>query len=128
MPAPQWLARFNRRVTNHILGPIVMHLPGFGIITHTGRKSGRAYRTPVSIFRHGSGYIIPLTYGPDSDWVRNVLARGGCTLETRRRTLRLDRPRLVHDKQRRAMPAPVRLALGLAAVSDFLELQRVVPR
>jgi hypothetical protein len=25
--------------------------PGFGILTHVGRKSGRLYRTPVNVFR-----------------------------------------------------------------------------
>ena len=29
------------------------------------------------------GYLLALTYGPDSDWVKNVLAAGGCELVTR---------------------------------------------
>jgi hypothetical protein len=64
--------------------------------------------------------VVALTYGPDSQWTRNVLAAGGCTLETRDRPLRLSRPRLVHDERRRGVPAPVRLILGLLRVSDFL--------
>ena len=122
MPAPRWLARFNRRVTNHVLGRMVTRLPGFGVVEHTGRTSHRQYRTPVNVFRRADGYIIALTYGPDADWVRNVLAAGGCALETRGRTVRLTRPHLVHDEQRRAVPAPVRPMLGLAHVADFLEL------
>jgi deazaflavin-dependent oxidoreductase (nitroreductase family) len=122
MPAPRWLARLNRRVTNRILGPLAPRLPGFGVVMHTGRTSGRTYRTPVNVFRTPRGYVFALTYGPRSEWVRNVLAGDGCTLTTRGKTLRLVRPRLVHDEQRRLVPAPVGVVLGLMQVSDFLEL------
>ncbi|MGH2585919.1 MAG: nitroreductase family deazaflavin-dependent oxidoreductase [Dehalococcoidia bacterium] len=123
MPAPQWLARVNRAVTNHITGPLAPHLPGFGVVVHTGRRLHRRYRTPVNVFPHGDRYIVALTYGAGSEWVKNVLASGGCTLETRGRRLRLSQPRLFHDEQRRAMPAPVRVVLGVLNVSDFLELR-----
>jgi deazaflavin-dependent oxidoreductase (nitroreductase family) len=122
MPLPRALARFNRVATNRLLGALAPYLPGFGVIIHHGRRSGREYRTPVNIFRHGDRYVVALTYGPDADWVRNVVAAGGCLLETRGRVLRLTRPRLVHDEGRLRVPPPVRLILGLANVSDFLEL------
>ena len=124
MAAPRWLARFNRRVTNRLFGPVAPRLPGFGVVVHTGRKTHRPYRTPVNVFRCADGYVIALTYGPDADWVRNVLASGGCTLETRGRTLRLTRPRLFRDERRRAMPLPVRLLLKALGIADFLELRR----
>jgi hypothetical protein len=44
------IAIFNRHVTNRVLGPVAPWLPGFGIVVHTGRKSGRTYRTPVNVF------------------------------------------------------------------------------
>jgi len=122
MPLPRSVARFNRRVTNRLLGPLARHLPHFGVVVHRGRKTGRLYRTPVNVFRRPGGYVIALTYGRDSDWVRNVLTDGGCVLETRGRSLRLTRPRLVHDEQRRAVPAPLRLVGVLGRVSDFLDL------
>jgi deazaflavin-dependent oxidoreductase (nitroreductase family) len=122
VPAPRWLARFNRRGTNRVLGPLAPYLPGFGMVVHRGRKSGRSYRTPVNVFRRPGGYTIALTYGPESEWVRNVLAADGCTLETRGRRVALAHPRLVHDPQRRAMPVPVRLMLALMGVDDFLDL------
>ena len=123
MPAPRRLARFNRRVTNRVLGPLAPYLPGFGVVMHTGRKTHRRYRTPVNVFRRGDGYVIALTYGPEAEWVRNVLASGGCTLETRGRWLRLTRPRIVHDELRRSVPTPVRRLLGRVDVSDFLEFK-----
>lgn len=122
MPAPRWLARVNRRVTNRVLGRVAPRLPGFGVVVHTGRASRREYRTPVNVFRRGDAYVFALTYGADAQWVRNVLANGGCALLTRGRRLELARPRLFHDPDRLAMPRPVRMVLHLLDVADFLEL------
>jgi deazaflavin-dependent oxidoreductase (nitroreductase family) len=122
MPAPRWLARFNRRVTNPLLGRVAPRLRGFGVVLHTGRTSRRQYRTPVNVFRRGDAYVIALTYGADAQWVRNVLAHGRCALVTRGRRIELTQPRLFHDPTRRAMPWPVRAPLRLLDVADFLEL------
>ena len=122
MPLPRAVARINRRVTNRLLTGPATRLPGFGVVVHRGRRSGRRYRTPVNVFRRGDRFTIALTYGPNADWVRNVLAEGGCALETRGRTLRLSRPRLFHDESRQAVPPPIRLVLGLVNVRDFLGL------
>ena len=123
MPAPRWLARVNLHFTNHILGPLARHLPGMGVVVHTGRKSGRQYRTPVMIFRRGDRTIIALTYGRESQWVQNVLVEGGCVLETQGHMLRLSEPRLFHDELGGTMPALVRAILGILNVSDFLEMK-----
>lgn len=124
MPAPRWLARLNRFTTNRITGPLANRLPGFGIVTHTGRKSGRAYSIPVNVFRRGDRFVFALTYGKDSEWVKNVLAAGGCLLETEGHTYQLVRPQLVHDPRRRRVPAIVGRFLGLMHVNDFLLLSR----
>ena len=73
----RWLARINIAVTNRITGLFAGWLPGFGILTHVGRKSGKVYRTPVNVFRASNGFIIALTYSSQSEWVKNVLAAGG---------------------------------------------------
>jgi deazaflavin-dependent oxidoreductase (nitroreductase family) len=99
------------------------HLPGFGLLEHTGRKTQRRYRTPVNVFPRGGRYVIGLTYGPRTDWVRNILASGACTLETRGHRVPLTRPRLYHDAQLRVIPAPFRPLLRLLRIYDFLELQ-----
>ena len=123
MPAPYWLARFNSRVLNRVIGPLAPHLPGLGLIIHTGRKTGRRYRTPVNVWPSGDRYVIALTYGSGTDWVHNVLASGSCILKMRGRRILLTRPRLYHDEQRRALPALLRPLVGLAHIDDFLELQ-----
>ena len=120
MPIPMAIARFNRRVTNRLTRPIAGWAPGLGIIEHAGRRSGRRYRTPVDVFRRGETVTVALTYGPESEWVKNVLAAGACSVHTSGRTLHLTEPRLVHDEQRRAVPAFVRPVLRLISVSYFL--------
>lgn len=124
MPLPKTLARFNRVVTNPVLGHVAGRLPGFATVTHTGRRSGRQHRTPVNLFRSGDGYVIALTYGADAQWVRNVQAANGCEILTRGKRIRLVDPRIVRDPRRRSVPLPVRPILGAIGVDDFLILQR----
>src|SRR5258705_13272354 len=57
----RWLARVNIVLTNRITSRFAARLPGFGILTHVGRKSGRVYRTPVNVFRVSEGFLIALT-------------------------------------------------------------------
>ncbi len=122
MPAPRWLARANRIGLNRLVGTFARHAPGFGMIVHRGRRSGRTYRTPVNVFRRDGRFIVALTYGPESDWVQNVLAAGGCELETRGRRYRLDSPQLYRDESRGEMPTVVRHLLGVLNVDYFLAL------
>lgn len=127
MPLPRALGRFNRRVTNRVLGPMVARLPWFGILEHTGRRSGRAYRTPVMLFGSGTQRVIAMTYGPDTDWARNVVAAGGATVVQRGRLVRLREPTIVHDPSRRLVPRPIRLVLRLIGAADFLVLTAADP-
>jgi F420H(2)-dependent quinone reductase len=76
----RWLAKINIAFTNRITSRFAARLPGFGILTHVGRKSGKVYRTPVNVFRAPEGFLIALTYGRESEWVRNVIAAGGASL------------------------------------------------
>ena len=125
MPLPERLARFNRVVTNRIARRVAGRAPGFAIVEHVGRRSGRTYRTPVNIFTNGQDrYVIALTYGRDSQWVRNVLAAGGAEVVTRGRRLRLVEPVVIRDQQRTMMPAGVRSVLGVIRVDDFMVLRR----
>jgi deazaflavin-dependent oxidoreductase (nitroreductase family) len=124
MPLPRRLAKFNRVATNRVLGPLARYLPGFAIVSHVGRRSGRTYRTPVNLFRHGDGYVIALTYGAESQWVRNVLAAGGADVETRGRHLDLTAPEVVRGPARSLVPKPVRVPLRLADVDEFMLLKR----
>jgi len=124
MALPRWLARFNVAFTNRLMLPVAGVLPWFGIVEHVGRRSGRRYRTPVNAFRRGDRYLFALTYGPESEWLKNVVAAGGCTLVSRGRRTQLVEPRRFSDPGRRDMPWIVRVGLGILDVSEFLELRR----
>lgn len=122
MPIPKIVGRLNRVATNRVTGLFAGRAPGFGVIVHQGRRSGRWYRTPVNVFRTPHGYVVALTYGSDSDWVKNVLAANGCVLDARGQPAFLIDPRIVHDASRSAVPPLVRPVLGLLNVTDFLYL------
>jgi deazaflavin-dependent oxidoreductase (nitroreductase family) len=117
-----WVAAFNLAVTNRITSRFADRLPGFGILTHVGRKSGGVYRTPVNVFRVPEVFLIALTCGRESEWVKNVLAAGGCDLATRGVRYLLSAPTIVHDPTRRRFPLPVRIVLWLIGATDFMRL------
>jgi deazaflavin-dependent oxidoreductase (nitroreductase family) len=123
MTALSSLRPYTTRFFNPISRRFAGHLPGFAILVYVGRRSGRTYRTPINVFRHGNEYIFALTYGSDVQWVKNILAAGGCELVTMGRTVRLDDPRLFVDPKQRRMPLPVRLFLRLMRVTEFLSMQ-----
>ncbi len=99
MQLPQGLARFNRHVTNPVQRLWAGWLPSFAILEHRGRRSGRAYRTPVTVFTTSvdgkPGFAIVLTYGPDRDWLKNLTAAGGARMRHRGRTFGVTDPRVV---------------------------------
>jgi deazaflavin-dependent oxidoreductase (nitroreductase family) len=99
MRLPDQLARFNRHVTNPVQRLWAGRLPAFGILEHVGRKSGKAYRTPLSVFDVPGGYAVILTYGPDRDWVRNLTAAGRAKLVRRGRTVEVTEPEIVTAAQ-----------------------------
>ncbi len=95
MQIPQWVARVNRRVTNPVQRLWAGRAPTFGILEHVGRKSGKTYRTPLTVFPTDDGFAILLTYGPDRDWLKNITAAGGGRMTRRGRTVAVADPRVV---------------------------------
>ena len=127
MTAPRTRMRVIRPFTTHVVNPIARRfaswLPGFGILEYRGRKSGRTYRTPLNVFRRGDWYVFALTYGADVEWVKNVVAAGGCILRTRGRAVRLIEPEVFVDPSRRLMPLVVRIVLRFDRASEFLRMR-----
>ena len=118
----RWLAKINIAVTNRVTSLFAGWLPGFGILTHVGRKSGKVYRTPVNVFRGSNGFIIALTYSSQSEWVKNVLAARGTELKTRGKKYTLSAPSVVRDASRRRFPFPVRTVLKIVGADEYMEL------
>ena len=122
MRLPERVARFNRHVTNPVQRLWAGRLPGFGIIEHVGRKSGAPYRTPVNLWRCSGGFAVLLTYGPERDWVENLLAAGGGQVVWRGRRIAVSEPRIVSGSEAWALlPRPIR-ALGRRSRMDVLHL------
>lgn len=99
MRFPQRLARINRYVTNPVQRLWAGWLPPFAIVEHVGRRSGKPYRTPVNAFYTSvdgrPGLAIPLAYGPDRDWLKNIKAAGGAQVRRNATTFRVTEPRIV---------------------------------
>jgi hypothetical protein len=93
LDAVRW---FNRTFTNRLQRPFAGKPGAYAsVIRHQGRRSGRAYETPIVPFATDDGFVVSLPYGPTADWVKNVLALGSTVLIHEGRTLTLDRPEVV---------------------------------
>jgi deazaflavin-dependent oxidoreductase (nitroreductase family) len=121
MHLPRFMRRVNRTFTNPILGTIAWALPPLAIVGHVGRKSGRRYRTPVVAFPTKTGFVIPMTYGRDVDWARNLVKRRGGELMRRGRRFALRNPRIVGTAAAYPhLPVGVRSALRMAAFPGYV--------
>ena len=103
-------------------------VPLIGLVYHQGRRSGRTYATPVGVGSTGTAFLIPLTFGADSDWCRNVLAAGGCAIKLRGREYAADQAEVVDDASvradlRTAFGAFTRLQLRAMGTHRFLRLR-----
>lgn len=118
---PYFMRRVNRVVTNPVLGTIAWIVPPLAVVHHVGRRSGRRYRTPVVAFRSARGFVIPMTYGRDVDWGRNLRAAGGGELVQMGRRFRIRNPRIVDGKAARSwLPAAVRPVLLAAQFPGYV--------
>jgi deazaflavin-dependent oxidoreductase (nitroreductase family) len=95
MQLPQWLARFNRHVTNPVQRLWAGWAPTMGLLEHVGRRSGKTYRTPLTVFSTADGVAILLTYGPDRDWLKNLRQAGGATMRRYGTSFRVGDPRVM---------------------------------
>ena len=50
------------------------------VIRHRGRRSARAYETPVAAIATEDGFVVSLQFGSSTDWLKNVLAAGSATI------------------------------------------------
>jgi deazaflavin-dependent oxidoreductase (nitroreductase family) len=111
------------RYVNPVTRPLAKRLPSFATLTHRGRTSGRSYRTPINVFRRGDHYFFYLTYGSDVQWVKNVIAAGSCSIETRGRVVELAEPELVTDPELEPAPPYVRFVeRRIAGVTQYLRM------
>lgn len=96
-------------------------MPPLAIMNHTGRSSGRSYKTPVLAFPTETGFMFALTYGRCVDWARNLVASGGGSLKYKGEETQLCGVRLGKYADMRGMfPLWIRLSLWFISLEDCL--------
>jgi deazaflavin-dependent oxidoreductase (nitroreductase family) len=120
-----------RVMNKHVTNKIMIHLAGkkfghFAILTHTGRKTGKVYKTPIIAEPVEDGFVIALTYGKKVDWLANMLANGKCSLFWKEKEYALSKPEFV-DRTTclKAFPTPLNKVLGKIGIEYFLRLTKV---
>lgn len=123
----RWLRRFNKHVFNRLTLPWAGRRGSpFVLVEHVGRRTGRRYQTPVAAAPMGDSLYIALTYGPQTDWCRNVRAAEQAAILDGGIAYTAGSPEVVDRSV--ALPAfslPARLACRLIGIREFLKVTRV---
>ena len=119
MPLPRWLAHINKRVFN----PIEVRRGARPVLIHTGRSSGRTYRTPLDAHHLPDGFLFIPLYGPRTDWVKNVMAAQEARLIVAGREIELRSPRLVKKTDIWPLvPTTTKAYPGISSESELLRM------
>ncbi len=126
-PALTAIRRMNRRFANpRVLRTAGTADSGRAVIRHTGRSTGRIYRTPIAVEDTGDGFVIALPYGTSPDWLQNVLAAGTAVVVANGRSYEVGEPRVVgHAEVDHRFSGGQRRIHRLYGVDQFLVLARV---
>jgi deazaflavin-dependent oxidoreductase (nitroreductase family) len=131
---PSRFVRIVLRPLTKMLNPVMMTMAGrrhvrmAAQVRHVGRKSGRRYVTPVAAQRTGDTFVVPLTFGNQSDWSRNVLAAGGGTIRLNGVDFRVHQPELADRAEakslvRAAFNPVMRAGFGVLGIRQVLLLK-----
>ncbi len=124
--APRIMRRVNRAVTNPLMRPLAGLIPPLAVVHHVGRRSGKAYRTPILALPVEGAIVTPLPYGTDIDWCQNVVAAGRHELEILGRRVEVENPRIVDaDTALPLLPFLLRPGLRLLDLPGYLIADRV---
>ena len=91
---------FNKRVLN----PAMLTMAGrrhwyAAVLRHVGRRTGRPYATPVVAVPVDGGFIVPLPYGEEVDWLRNAVAAGRADIKFQGESFEVGAPVLLDAAQ-----------------------------
>ena len=121
MHFPRLLRRVNRAFTNPLFGTFAWLVPPLAVVHHVGRRSGHRYRTPVVAFRSSAGFVIPMTYGRDVDWARNLVGAKGAEIERGGRRIAVRNARIVgFDEAAARLPAAARPVFQAADLPGYV--------
>jgi deazaflavin-dependent oxidoreductase (nitroreductase family) len=98
--------------------------PILALVQHRGRRTGRAYATPVAAHRVAGGFLITLAFGAQVDWYRNLLAAGGGVIRWRAQEYPVSAPERIDVATGRAAFHPVeRALLRICGVDGFVQVR-----
>jgi deazaflavin-dependent oxidoreductase (nitroreductase family) len=126
---PRWLMGPGRQAGKSLVNPLVVRtiagrIGPYAVVRHVGRRSGRAYSTPVWAALRGDDIMIALILGTETDWYRNVRVAGGCMLLVGRISYALTRPEVVDQAAALpAFPVWIRLVARAIGIRYFLRLR-----
>jgi deazaflavin-dependent oxidoreductase (nitroreductase family) len=118
------VTRISSPITLRIAGSEL--IPVWGVLHHRGRKSGRAYATPLAVLATADGFLLPLPFGEGTDWCRNVRAGGG-VIRWRGIDQRVEQPEIISAAE--ASPgfsAVLRPIVRVMGIKKFLRVRRAV--
>jgi deazaflavin-dependent oxidoreductase (nitroreductase family) len=121
------------RRTSRAMKPLALKSAGTpgasaSVIRHVGRTTGRAYVTPVGAVATDDGFVIALPYGPNTDWLKNVLASGSATIVDEGNTYDVDRPEVVPlTEAGHYFSSQDQRAHRVFGVDECLRVRRVAP-
>src|SRR5215469_9684122 len=99
--------------------------PAWAQLRHRGRRSGKDYLIPVAVLVKPDAFVISLPWGPQTNWVQNVLAANGCTITWKGRDYDVTDPQLVdRTVALGAANALQRAIINRIAFPGFLQLKR----
>lgn len=122
---PNIVRYFSKLFKNRMIADVESGKSEMSIISHTGRKSGRAYRTPVEAIFMSDEVLIGLVYGRKTDWLKNVLAQGGCSIFYKLQTYTAINPVILPvDSARKLLPqGNTKIPKNGAIAGEYLHLQ-----
>ncbi|HEX7827126.1 MAG TPA: nitroreductase [Mycobacterium sp.] len=126
---PRPLLAAIRTWNKYVLNPLMRTRAGrenayAATISHTGRKSGTQYTTPVGAEPVQDGFIIPLGYGTEVDWLRNVMAAGRATRRTNGKTHDVTEPEVIDAATALPSLSPKqRKAFQRIGITQYLKLK-----
>jgi deazaflavin-dependent oxidoreductase (nitroreductase family) len=113
------------RRLNPVLLPAARRFRPLAVIHHQGRRTGRAYDTPVQAYRTRNGYLVGLAYDRNAQWARNVLAAGHAGMTRAGQRYTISQPRRRGPDARQDLPVWVAPMMRMLGIDDFLEFDAV---
>ncbi|MDH5292590.1 MAG: nitroreductase/quinone reductase family protein, partial [Acidimicrobiia bacterium] len=78
----EWLTWYHKHVTNPVwVRFFAGRSANSALLHHVGRKSGKTFVTPLTAHKSEDTIIVPLPYGTETDWLRNLQAAGQGVIE-----------------------------------------------